>query len=408
MFESRLGGKILRCRFHSQCLLKVQHPLAGIDVDSILNKTNSGSNFGSKIGVKQRKQKRDKLFVNIFTANILNDQFRDQLANPKPKASELHKANEFFNDAKIEINWEIYKYQDIPGEKKRFEKEESLANVEENENEKDELENDENENLNPILDENSLKELTKLKKLDKYQELLEMREERQDTFNKLPEILLLGRCNVGKSSILNCLFNDLSTKRPSVKYAGVKRFAGYTPTLIFYNVGGVIRVVDSPGYGAKGKEWQGELCLEYLQKRRNLSRCFLIISAKEGIKDTDRVIIDTLVKMRIPFDVIFTKIDKITKKLTKEQFVQRIKNYIDEDLIFQNSPIQPNFFFVNSVATEYLKRTGFDELRVSILKYCGFDDVTKVIPKKKKKIEDENEKILKKRNTQQNLRRQAK
>lgn len=79
-------------------------------------------------------------------------------------------------------------------------------------------------------------------------------------FDTLPEVIFIGRCNVGKSSLLNQLFAKRNQK--ARKYAKVKQKAGYTVCMNFYNIGGMIRLVDSPGYGRKGKN-DRSVCFEF-------------------------------------------------------------------------------------------------------------------------------------------------
>ncbi|TAQ84772.1 hypothetical protein B7494_g6898 [Chlorociboria aeruginascens] len=69
--------------------------------------------------------------------------------------------------------------------------------------------------------------------------------------------------------------------------------------------------MDMPGYGKGAKaEWGAEV-LKYLEHRTQLKRTFLLIDSLHGLKDTDRVILKSLKNLRVPFQVIMSKVDKV-------------------------------------------------------------------------------------------------
>lgn len=129
--------------------------------------------------------------------------------------------------------------------------------------------------------------------------------------NEIPEILFIGRCNVGKSSIINLLLSNPTRKNKNIeKFAHVKNEAGYTPCLNFYNIGGKLRIVDSPGYGQKGKKWQGKLVMDYMERRDNLKGVFMVIDGNIGITVHDEMIFEMIESMGISIYVIINKVDK--------------------------------------------------------------------------------------------------
>lgn len=127
-----------------------------------------------------------------------------------------------------------------------------------------------------------------------------------------PEIAFSGRSNVGKSSIINALFYQK-------KLAKTSNTPGRTQQLNYFNLNNQIYLVDLPGYGfAKApessvKNWQ-RLILAYLQGRVNLKRVFLLIDSRHGIKKVDSDIMEMLDKAAVTYQIVLTKIDKISKK----------------------------------------------------------------------------------------------
>jgi GTP-binding protein len=126
----------------------------------------------------------------------------------------------------------------------------------------------------------------------------------------LPEIAVLGRSNVGKSSLLNDLFGQklvYTSSRP-----------GKTQGLNFFCVDEKLMLVDLPGFGyAKAPKsmrahW-GDLVQEYLSKRGPLSTLLLLIDARRGMEEEERELIDWLRNQKKTGIVIQTKVDKLTQ-----------------------------------------------------------------------------------------------
>lgn len=132
----------------------------------------------------------------------------------------------------------------------------------------------------------------------------------------LDEIAFAGRSNVGKSSLINALFNQK-------KLAKTSSTPGRTQQLNFFNFDGKLYMVDLPGYGyAKAPEkmvrqWQAVL-KTYLRGRPNLRRVFLLIDSRHGIKDEDLEIMKMLDISAVSYQIVLTKTDKIsTAELSK-------------------------------------------------------------------------------------------
>lgn len=124
------------------------------------------------------------------------------------------------------------------------------------------------------------------------------------------EVAFAGRSNVGKSSLLNALFNQK-------KLAKTSSTPGRTQQLNFFNFDNKIYLVDLPGYGyAKApenlvKQWQQTL-KTYLRGRPNLRRVFVLIDARHGIKKEDEEIMKMLDETAVSYQIVLTKADKIS------------------------------------------------------------------------------------------------
>ena len=139
--------------------------------------------------------------------------------------------------------------------------------------------------------------------------------------NQLPdgdrvEVAFAGRSNVGKSSLINALFGQK-------KLAKTSSTPGRTQQLNYFNLDDKLYLVDLPGYGfAKApkdivKNWQ-KLIISYLVGRATLRRVFLLIDSRHGIKKIDEEIMEMLDKAAVTYQIVLTKIDKIsTKELEK-------------------------------------------------------------------------------------------
>lgn len=144
--------------------------------------------------------------------------------------------------------------------------------------------------------------------------------------DSLPEFLLIGKSNVGKSSFINTLVNRKNIARTS-------SVPGKTQTLNFYLVNNEFYLVDAPGYGyaAVNKEQQkkfGLMIEEYLEKRSELKRVFLLIDFRLKPGENDLMMYNFLKYYNIPVTVVATKTDKVgTSK--KDRNLKIIKDTLD-------------------------------------------------------------------------------
>ncbi len=149
-----------------------------------------------------------------------------------------------------------------------------------------------------------------------------------------PEIAFAGRSNVGKSSLLNKIFNRKQLAR-------VSSVPGKTITINFYNVDDV-KFVDLPGYGYARLSKQelsrfGELMEAYFQSDRNIALVVQLIDMRHPLTKDDEGMITFLKEMNIPFIIVMTKADKLKKKAYEE----RLKASREELAFAGNVPVVP-------------------------------------------------------------------
>jgi|SRR5579863_6547709 len=132
------------------------------------------------------------------------------------------------------------------------------------------------------------------------------------------EVAFAGRSNVGKSSLINALTGRRSLARTS-------NTPGRTQELIFFGGPHQVMLVDLPGYGyaaaAKSKvaAWT-KLIHAYLNGRATLGRVYVLIDARHGLKAADEIILDTLGRAAVSYEIVLTKSDQVSaKKLAESQ-----------------------------------------------------------------------------------------
>ncbi|MDR4482368.1 MAG: ribosome biogenesis GTP-binding protein YihA/YsxC [Nitrospirales bacterium] len=129
----------------------------------------------------------------------------------------------------------------------------------------------------------------------------------------LPEVAIVGRSNVGKSSAINCLVNQKGL-------AKVGKTPGKTQTINFFEIatnGPRFMLVDLPGYGfakvpERIRELWGPLIEAYLSKRPNLLGVVVLVDSRR-VQESDRAMVEWLMGLDIPVMVVATKADKITR-----------------------------------------------------------------------------------------------
>ena len=141
--------------------------------------------------------------------------------------------------------------------------------------------------------------------------------------NDLPEIVLVGKSNVGKSSFINTMVNRK-------KLAPTSSEPGKTRQINFYNIDEKFYLVDLPGYGyskmSKTQQAQvGQFIEEYLFHRTKISLIVFLIDIRHAPTNNDRLMYDYIIRSQKPFILIANKADKIapTKVMNQAKTLQK-------------------------------------------------------------------------------------
>ena len=143
-----------------------------------------------------------------------------------------------------------------------------------------------------------------------------------------PEIALSGRSNVGKSSLINTLLGRKSLAR-------VSSAPGKTITINYYDIDKKMYLVDLPGYGYAKRSKESKLGWSTLTEDfflKNPSSDALklvlqLIDIRTGPTDDDIMMINWMIDMGVPFIVVATKTDKLSKKQLSDAITDIQENY---------------------------------------------------------------------------------
>ncbi len=133
----------------------------------------------------------------------------------------------------------------------------------------------------------------------------------------LPEFAFAGRSNVGKSSLINCLLNRKN-------FAKVSKQPGKTRTINYFLINEDFYFVDLPGYGfarISGQEqrrWK-QMIENYLLNNEYLKQIMVLIDLVVGPQKNDLQLIEWLRYNQIPFQIIGTKSDRISRNIREKQ-----------------------------------------------------------------------------------------
>lgn len=142
--------------------------------------------------------------------------------------------------------------------------------------------------------------------------------------NLLPEIVLVGKSNVGKSSFINCMINRKKLARTSSE-------PGKTRQINFYNIDDSFYFVDLPGYGfskmsKQEQEQVGKFIEEYLFNRKEISLIIFLVDIRHEPTANDRLMYDYVMRSKLPFIVLANKADKIAPTKVNDYVVDIQKN----------------------------------------------------------------------------------
>ena len=143
--------------------------------------------------------------------------------------------------------------------------------------------------------------------------------------DELPQIAIVGRSNVGKSSLINMLANNK-------KMAKTSSTPGRTRLVNYFDIDGKVYLVDLPGYGfaqaskSIKKEWDRVLD-DYFNNTHNLKLVLVLIDSRHLPSELDVMMINYLVELNIPYQIVLTKADKLSKSQLNKN-INDISNYI--------------------------------------------------------------------------------
>ena len=139
-----------------------------------------------------------------------------------------------------------------------------------------------------------------------------------------PQVTFAGRSNVGKSSLINKIFNQKQLARVSAT-------PGKTATINFFRCGDVARFADLPGYGyakvsdSERRRWSG-LIEGYFHQDRDIRLVLSLLDIRHAPSADDLTMLDFLIDSELPFAVVLTKTDK----LTNNQLRARLEEILTE------------------------------------------------------------------------------
>lgn len=174
--------------------------------------------------------------------------------------------------------------------------------------------------------------------------------------DKLKEVLFVGRSNVGKSSLLNCLCDNKNLAFVSSK-------PGHTKLLNFYNVDQKFYLVDAPGYGYSKSNINeinlfSEMMEDYFSNTSNLSLVVFLLDSRRKLNDDDLQLINFFKEENINFVIVLTKADKLNQS-QRYQITHHIKDMLNisvDDMIFTSTLKKENIDKLKKSIEFYLKK----------------------------------------------------
>lgn len=167
----------------------------------------------------------------------------------------------------------------------------------------------------------------------------------------LPEVVLVGKSNVGKSSFINTMISRKSLARTSSE-------PGKTRLLNFYNIDDSFYFVDLPGYGYSKMSKQEEekvatIIEEYLSDRKEISLIIFLVDIRHKPSANDRLMYNYVISAKLPFLVLANKADKIAPT--------KVESYV-KDMQKELNPIGDNMFLPFSAERKIYSEDVWNEI----------------------------------------------
>lgn len=183
----------------------------------------------------------------------------------------------------------------------------------------------------------------------------------------IPEYAFIGRSNVGKSSLINMLTNNKGLAKTSSR-------PGKTQLINHFKINSNWFLVDLPGYGyarvsKSTKAVFQKFITEYFEKREQLVSAFVLVDIRHEAQKIDLEFINYLGEGGVPFGIIFTKADKISKGAIQKHVAAYKKALMAND--WEEMPP----YFVTSSESEYGKEevlNYIDQINQDIFKNNSF------------------------------------
>lgn len=170
---------------------------------------------------------------------------------------------------------------------------------------------------------------------------------------RLPEIVLCGRSNVGKSSFINSLFNRKNL-------AKISSTPGKTRSINYYMIDEKFYIVDLPGYGfakviaSERKKWV-KLIEEYFLNSGHINLVIHLIDSRHKPTELDIKLNEFLKQLKLPYFFLLNKVDKLKQSELKPSFDNLKKT-------FPEAVLNENTFFYSTI-----KGTGKKQLKNYLL-----------------------------------------
>lgn len=174
-------------------------------------------------------------------------------------------------------------------------------------------------------------------------------------FDDLAQVAIVGRSNVGKSSLINTLTNN-------GKLAKTSSTPGRTRLVNYFNIDNKFYLVDLPGYGyhkaSKGiaKAWDNVMN-DYFSDNPNLKLVLLLLDSRILATDLDKQMMDYLFEKQIPALIVLTKADKISRSELNLQI-----DKLSKELRYSKDRI---------VSTSALKKSGVEKIGIILDDYIN-------------------------------------